>query len=151
MSTVMPEMGALVGYTIDRILADKGYAATMAPPDDKFRVFLSSQKRGVRHRSSANCAAGPPLSPSSAISKPSAAWAATISGSDAAMPTTPSRPPSVTTSPPHPLAQDLCCVKSCRSLLQTFDQSSLKSAFFTQDHVIQWDLIYGWRCSTAAR
>lgn len=28
-------------------LADKGYRGHNAPPDDKFRVFLSGQKRGV--------------------------------------------------------------------------------------------------------
>jgi IS5 family transposase len=38
-------MEALVGNTIARILADKGYPHN-APPDYKFRVFLSGQKRG---------------------------------------------------------------------------------------------------------
>ena len=40
-------MEALVGNTIARILADKGYRGHNAPPDYKFRVFLSGQKRGV--------------------------------------------------------------------------------------------------------
>ena len=40
-------MEALVGSTIARILADKGYRGHNAPPDHKFRVFLSGQKRGV--------------------------------------------------------------------------------------------------------
>jgi transposase, IS5 family len=44
---VIPEMEALVGNTIDRILADKGYRGHNAPPDHKFRVFISGQKRGV--------------------------------------------------------------------------------------------------------
>jgi hypothetical protein len=35
---------ALVGNTIARILADKGYRGHNAPPDYKFRVFLSGQK-----------------------------------------------------------------------------------------------------------
>ncbi len=30
-----------------RILADKGYRGHNSPPDYKFRVFLSGQKRGV--------------------------------------------------------------------------------------------------------
>lgn len=39
-------MEALVGSTIERILADKGYRGHNAPPDHKFRVFISGQKRG---------------------------------------------------------------------------------------------------------
>ena len=37
----------LVGNTIERILADKGYPGHNAPPDYKFRVFTSGQKRRV--------------------------------------------------------------------------------------------------------
>ena len=47
LATVIPEMEALVGNTIARILADKGYRGHNAPPDYKFRVFMSGQKRGV--------------------------------------------------------------------------------------------------------
>jgi IS5 family transposase len=47
LETVIPDMEALVGSTIARILADKGYRGHNAPPDYKFRVFLSGQKRGV--------------------------------------------------------------------------------------------------------
>src|SRR5450631_1441005 len=47
LATVIPEMEALVGNTIARILTDKGYRGHNAPPDYKFRVFISGQKRGV--------------------------------------------------------------------------------------------------------
>jgi IS5 family transposase len=47
LATVVPDMEALVGNTIERILADKGYRGHNAPPDYKFRVFISGQKRGV--------------------------------------------------------------------------------------------------------
>jgi hypothetical protein len=47
LATVIPEIGALVGNTISRIFADKGYRGHIAPPDHKFRVFISGQKRGV--------------------------------------------------------------------------------------------------------
>src|SRR6267142_1555476 len=47
LATVIPDMEALVGHTIARILADKGYRGHNAPPDYKFRVFLSGQKGGV--------------------------------------------------------------------------------------------------------
>jgi IS5 family transposase len=33
--------------TITRILADKGYRGHNAPPDYKFKVFISGQKRGM--------------------------------------------------------------------------------------------------------
>src|SRR6201987_3043448 len=47
LATVIPDMEALVGSTLARILADKGYRGNNAPPDYKFRVFISGQKRGV--------------------------------------------------------------------------------------------------------
>jgi IS5 family transposase len=47
LATVIPDMQMLVGNTIARILADKGYRGHNAPPDYKFRVFISGQKRGV--------------------------------------------------------------------------------------------------------
>src|SRR6202011_2591866 len=50
LATVIPDMEALVGNTIARILADKGYRGHNAPPDYKFRVFISGQKRGVTPR-----------------------------------------------------------------------------------------------------
>ena len=45
LAAVIPEMEALVGNTIERILADKGYRGHNAPPNYKFRVFTSGQKR----------------------------------------------------------------------------------------------------------
>src|SRR5262247_1257206 len=35
----------LIGNTLERLLADKGYRGHNAPPDYKFRVFTSGQKR----------------------------------------------------------------------------------------------------------
>lgn len=40
-------MEALIGNTIERALLDKGYCGHSAPPDYKFRVFISGQKRRV--------------------------------------------------------------------------------------------------------
>jgi transposase, IS5 family len=45
LATVIPDMEAIVGNTIERILADKGYRGHNAPLDYKFRVFTSGQKR----------------------------------------------------------------------------------------------------------
>lgn len=47
LASVIPDMEALIGNTIARILADKGYRGHNAPPGHKFRVFISGQKRGV--------------------------------------------------------------------------------------------------------
>ncbi|MEH2544577.1 IS5 family transposase [Bradyrhizobium sp. AZCC 2262] len=47
LATVIPEMEALIGNTIERALLDKGYRGHNAPPDYKFRVFISGQKRRV--------------------------------------------------------------------------------------------------------
>jgi transposase, IS5 family len=47
LKTVIRDMEALVGNTIERLLADKGYRGHNAPPDYKFRVFISGQKRRV--------------------------------------------------------------------------------------------------------
>lgn len=50
LATVIPEMEALVGNTLDRIFADKGYRGHNAPQDHKLRIFISGQKRGVTPR-----------------------------------------------------------------------------------------------------
>ena len=47
LASVIPDIEALIGNIIERLLADKGYRGHNAPPDYKFRVFLSGQKRGV--------------------------------------------------------------------------------------------------------
>jgi len=47
LQTVIPDMEKLVGNIIERLLLDKGYRGHNAPPDYKFKVFISGQKRGV--------------------------------------------------------------------------------------------------------
>jgi|SRR5271166_5680026 len=47
LETVIPDIEALIGNIIERLLADKGYRGRNAPPDYKFRVFTSGQKRRV--------------------------------------------------------------------------------------------------------
>jgi IS5 family transposase len=47
LATLIPDMETLVGNVIARILVDKRYRGHNAPPDRKFRVFISGQKRGV--------------------------------------------------------------------------------------------------------
>src|SRR2546421_998408 len=45
LQTVIPDMEKLVDNIIERLLLDKGYRGHNAPPDYKFRVFISGQKR----------------------------------------------------------------------------------------------------------
>ncbi len=47
LKTVIPDMEAMVGNIIERMLLDRGYRGHNAPPDYKFRVFISGQKRRV--------------------------------------------------------------------------------------------------------
>ena len=47
LAKVIPDMEAMIGNTLKRILADKGYRGHNAPPEYKFRVFTSGQKRGI--------------------------------------------------------------------------------------------------------
>ena len=47
LATVIPEMEALIGNTIERVLLDKGYWGHNASPDYRFRVFTSGQKQRV--------------------------------------------------------------------------------------------------------
>jgi IS5 family transposase len=47
LATVIPGIEALVGNTLDRIIADAGYRGHNAPPEHQFRVYTAGQKRGV--------------------------------------------------------------------------------------------------------
>jgi IS5 family transposase len=47
LATVIPDIEALVGNTIQRAFVDKGYRGHNASPDYKFRVFIAGQKRRV--------------------------------------------------------------------------------------------------------
>ena len=45
LATVIPEMEAMIGNGLDRILADAGYRGHNAPLSHKFKVYTSCQKR----------------------------------------------------------------------------------------------------------
>jgi transposase, IS5 family len=45
LGTVIPDMEALVGNTLQRVFVDKGYRGHNAPPDYKLRVFIAGQRR----------------------------------------------------------------------------------------------------------
>ena len=47
LARVIPAIEQLVGNTIERLHADAGYRGHNAPPDYKFKIYLSKQKRRV--------------------------------------------------------------------------------------------------------
>src|SRR5664279_1882002 len=47
LATVIPAMQAIIGNTLDRVIADAGYRGHNASPEYRFRVYTASQKRGV--------------------------------------------------------------------------------------------------------
>jgi transposase, IS5 family len=47
LAKVIPAMEALIGNTIERMIADAGYRGHNAPPNYKFRIFTAGQKRRV--------------------------------------------------------------------------------------------------------
>jgi IS5 family transposase len=47
LGVVLPEMEAQIGASLSRIVADRGYRGHNAPPDHRFRVYISGQKRRV--------------------------------------------------------------------------------------------------------
>jgi transposase, IS5 family len=47
LATVIPQMQALVGNILDRCITDAGYRGHNAPPDYKFKVYTTGQRRRV--------------------------------------------------------------------------------------------------------
>jgi transposase, IS5 family len=47
LAAVIPEVEAQVGASLTRIVADRGYRGHNAPPDHRFKVYISGQKRRV--------------------------------------------------------------------------------------------------------
>jgi len=136
LATVIPDMEALVGSTIARILVDKGYRGHNAPPDHKFKVFISGQKRGVtpqikrelRRRSAVEPVIGH-LKAEHRMGR-NYLWLRRGDANNAVLAAI-----GYNFRPPHPLAQAFVAATLGRSLPRIFDQSSLKSGFFTDDSI----------------
>jgi transposase, IS5 family len=47
LETVIPEIEAQIGASLSRVVADCGYRGHNAPPEHRFKVYISGQKRGV--------------------------------------------------------------------------------------------------------
>jgi IS5 family transposase len=46
-SSSIPEIEAQIGVSLARIVADRGYRGHNVPPDHRFKVYISGQKRRV--------------------------------------------------------------------------------------------------------
>jgi transposase, IS5 family len=47
LAAIIPDIENKIGASINRIVADRGYRGHNAPPDHKYRVFVTEQKRGM--------------------------------------------------------------------------------------------------------
>ena len=134
LATVIPDMEALVGNTISRILADKGYRGHNAPPDYKFRVFISGQKRGLtpqikrelRRRSAVEPVIGH-LKAEHRMGR-NYLWFRPWRRCQRRP-----RRRRLQLPPPHPLAQAFGAPVPDRTLLPRSSESSVRAAFFTDD------------------
>ena len=98
LATVIPAMQALVGILSSAPSPMLAIAATTRRPIISSGSLPQVRSAASRPRSNASSSGGPPSSRSSAISRPSTAWAAIISLTAPATPSTPYSPPSATTS-----------------------------------------------------
>ena len=98
LATVIPAMEALVGNTIERIVADTGYRGHNAPTDHKFRVFVSGQKRGVTPTIKRELRRRSAVEPVIGHLKAEHRMGRNYLGFRRATPSTPSSPPPATTS-----------------------------------------------------
>lgn len=105
-------MEALVGSTIERILADKGYRGHNAPPDHKFRVFISGQKRGGDAQHQRELRRRAAVEPVIGHLKAEHRMGRNYLGFRQETPPTPSSTPPATTSAASSVGSAFCCAKS---------------------------------------
>lgn len=105
LATILPAIEETIGVNLSKVVTDAGYRGHNAP-----KTTGAASPRP----SSGRCDGGPPSSQSSAISKPTIAWAATSWPSPKATPTTPCSPPSATTSASCSTGWGFCAPSSWR-------------------------------------
>jgi transposase, IS5 family len=97
LGTVIPQMQALIGNILDRCITDAGYRGHNAPPDHKFKVYTSGQKRRVTPQIKREFKRRAAIEPSSATSRNTTAWVEITLPLPPAMPSTPCSLPPATT------------------------------------------------------
>ena len=134
LATVIPEMEALIGNTIERVIADKGYRGHNAPPDYKFRVFIAGQKRRmtpkIKREMRRRSAVEPVIGHLKAEHRMDRNYLAHRAGRCRQRRPRRSR---IQLPPPHPLAEAFVAPNPSAPVPDPSAQSSLKSDFFTDD------------------
>ena len=95
---MIPEIETQIGANLARIVADRGYRGHNAPPDHKFKVYISGQRRRVTKTIKRELRRRPAVEPGSGHAKAEHRMGQTTSPEPKATPPTPSSPPLATTS-----------------------------------------------------
>ena len=98
LATVIPEIETQIGANLSRIVADRGYRGHNAPPDHKFKVYISGQRRRVTETIKRELRRRSAVEPVIGHAKAGIAWVETISPGPMATPPTPFSPQPATTS-----------------------------------------------------
>ena len=93
LATVIPEIETQIGANLARIVADRGYRGHNAPPDHKFKVYISGQRRRVTETIKRQLRRRSAVEPVIGHAKTEHRMGRTISPAPMATPPTPSSPP----------------------------------------------------------
>ncbi len=148
MATVLPEIEAQLGAPLTRVVADRGYRGHNAPPDMRFKVYTSGQRRGVTDAIKRELRRRSAVEPVIGHAKAEHRMGRNISPEPKATPPTPCSPPPATTSEGcWPGSQPFGASSSPQSSLKPNSPRALnqpdprsgpvrQSKFFTGDNLI---------------
>ena len=112
LAKVIPQMEALVGNVLDRIITDAGYRGHNAPPEYKFRVYTAGQKRRVTPQIKREFKRRAAIEPVIGHLKAEHRMGRNYLAHPAATPSTPCSPPPDTTSAASSGGSAFCCCAS---------------------------------------
>src|SRR5271168_1068254 len=112
LEAVLPEIETQIGATLSRIVADRGYRGHNAPPDHKFKVYISGQRRRVTETIKRELRRRSAVEPVIGHAKAEHRMGRTTSPEPTATPPTPSSPPPATTSAACSNGWLFCCPQS---------------------------------------
>ena len=110
--SVIPGIEQLVGNTIERLHADAGYRGHNAPPDYKFKIYTSKQKRRVTPQIKREMRRRSAVEPVIGHLKDEHRMGRNYLAHRNGDPTTPSSPPPATTSAASSSGSGFCCASS---------------------------------------
>ena len=98
LAAVIPEIETQIGANLTRIVADRGYRGHNAPPEHKFKVYISGQRRRVTETIKRELRRRPAVEPVIGHAKAEHRMGRNYLAGTQATPPTPSSPPLATTS-----------------------------------------------------